>query len=586
MVLALSLAAAACGDDDDDAGAGGGGDVEVAGDGEGDDGASEPAAEDSDGSDATGGDDTETEPAGDDPAVGRIGDTLGFIRHAHCEASNIPQGGTLTVGLFGEVVGLDPAIVQGGGSLGAAQMTALYDSLFYQNLEDGALLPGTAVSIEPDDDATVWTLTLREGVTFTDGTPYDAEAFAYNVEYHQNDETSSAKAQADLIVDLVIIDDLTIEMTLAGPNATFPNIFADKMAWIFSPTAQQELGEQFNVRPVGAGAGPFVFKSWTQDSEMVFERNPDYWNAPCPYLDEIIFKPIPADDQRLNAYNNGDLDTMYTRVAADFQAMRRDGRNVAGNIQNLGGFTMFNNAAEPFNIFECRAAVVYATDLDAINNSVYNGASVMDRAVFKADSPWYDASLEDMIPQFDLARAEEFLAACEEELGGPLEFEYRCHVAPENALLGEVLVALWNRAGISATQNCTEVGDMVSQVFAGAFQATAWATPISDDPDPSLFQSFFGDSTVEGECGEGRSNRNWHGFCHPDIDDALVRGRENTDPEVRFQAYSDFQRLFYEHLPLNVFTKTEQGYFFADDVANMQFGTDGQLLLAFVGKTG
>src|SRR5205085_7917105 len=86
-----------------------------------------------------------------------------------------------------------------------------------------------------------------------------------------------------------VVDATTLRITLKSKSAVFPASLA-LMPFVGSPKAIQEKGDRFNSDPVGAG--PFVLKSWTRDSQAVFDRNPTYWNFPLPYLDRIIFKPI------------------------------------------------------------------------------------------------------------------------------------------------------------------------------------------------------------------------------------------------------------------------------------------------------
>ncbi|MCY4194496.1 MAG: ABC transporter substrate-binding protein, partial [bacterium] len=294
--LALAAFAAACGNDDDDGGVTAGTAVPAPAESQDDDSAAEPAPQ---------GEEASEEPAPAEPApepteqiqvtiegseeeatgvvpTGNTGHTSGAILSTEC-ADGRPSGGTLTMGMFGEITGWDPTLIQGGASLGGVQMTALYDALFYLDLTTGEIVPGLAESITTEDSQ-VFTLKLREGINFTDGTPLDADAFIWNVEHHQRPEVGSqSTAQANLIAEINKVNDHTLELTATSVNATFPQIFTNRMAWMMSPTAYQAnqdaetgLNTSLNVNPVGAGAGPFIFESWVQDDEAVLVRNPDY----------------------------------------------------------------------------------------------------------------------------------------------------------------------------------------------------------------------------------------------------------------------------------------------------------------------
>ena len=243
--------------------------------------------------------------------TGNTGYISGEILTTDCSDGR-PTGGTLTIGMFGEIVGWDPTVIQGGASLGGTQMIAIYGALFYEDFATGQLIPGLAENISTEDNQ-VFTLTLREGITFNDGTPLDVDAFIWNVEHHQNpDIGSQSRAQADLIASWEKIDDYTIELTATSRNAVFPQIFASRMAWMMSPTTYQEgqdpetgLNSDVNIGAVNAGAGPFILESWVQDDQAVVVRNPNYFREGCPYLDSVVFKPIIEPPQRYNAFNAG-----------------------------------------------------------------------------------------------------------------------------------------------------------------------------------------------------------------------------------------------------------------------------------------
>ena len=139
------------------------------------------------------GEDERTEETVDRPVptgnTGRIG---GAILTTKCNDDR-PRGGTLTIGVPYGMKGWDPTLDDGSHAPGATRMTALYDALFYLDLSTGQLVPGLAESITTDDNQ-VFTLKLREGINFTDGTRFDADAFVWNVKHHQNPAARSVYA--------------------------------------------------------------------------------------------------------------------------------------------------------------------------------------------------------------------------------------------------------------------------------------------------------------------------------------------------------------------------------------------------------
>ncbi|WP_420639057.1 ABC transporter substrate-binding protein [Candidatus Poriferisocius sp.] len=600
-LLALAVFAVSCGNDDDDGAVVAGGPDPTA--------APEAPADDPEPSGSEPSDPEEEAPA-EEPApepteevqvtqeeaeevegvvpTGNTGFIDGSILSTECTDGR-PTGGTLTMGMFGEITGWDPTLIQGGASLGATQMHALYDALLYLDLKTGQLIPGLAEGITTEDNQE-FVLTLREGVNFTDGTPVNADAFIWNVEHHQNPNAGSQSAQqANLIASMEKIDDLTIRLTATSPNAVFPQIFTNRMAWLMSPTAYEDgrdpetgLNSDININPIGVGAGPFVFDSWVQDDQAVLVRNPDYFREGCPYLDSVIFKPIIDPTQRYNAFNAGDLDIAFDRFPQNIVDAKERGVNTATRIDNHGGYWMLNNQKEPFNVRACRAAVSYAIDYDTVNEVVWDGINIMNRSLMRPGSPWTDPAPEAQLPGYDPDAAAAALQECEAELGGPLDFETFCTTSPENVLLTETFVAMWDAVGISATAKCVEVGEMVTAVFTGEAVANPWAVPVGD-PD-YMYDMYYGDSPEDGVCGEGISSRNWPKVCHPELDEALTAGRQGLTFEDRYEAYSRFQRKFAQEVPLILTTKTEVGYYWIDEVSGVFQTETGALLLGFTAK--
>ncbi len=604
VLLALAVFAIACGNDDDDDGVTASGDPTAAPAEEGpaeeapaeEAPAEEAPAEEAPAEEAP----AEEEPAEEEPVTidesvevetelvptGNTGYLNGAILTTECTDGR-PTGGTLTMGMFGEITGWDPTLIQGGASLGGTQMTAIYDALFYLDLTTGQVIPGLAESITTDDNQ-VFTLTLREGINFTDGTPLDADAFIWNVEHHQNpDIGSQSRAQADLIASVEKVDDRTLTLTATSLNATFPHIFANRMAWMMSPTTYQSaqdsttgLNTDLNLNPEGAGAGPFILESWTQDDEAVLVRNPDYFREGCPYLDSVVFKPIIDPVQRYNSFKAGDLDIAFDRNPINFNDARDNGVNTTSRTDNHGGYVMLNGNKEPFNVRACRVAAAHAIDYDTVNEIVWDGLRSIPRSVMKDGSPWLDP--EAVLPGYDPDAAAAALQECEAELGGTMEFETYCTTSPENVLLFETLIAMWDAVGISASANCVEVGEMVTAVFSGEAVANPWAIPVAD-PD-YMYDVYFGDSTVDGECGPNVSSRNWSKSCFPDFDEGLTQGRQGLNFEERYAGYSLFQRKFAEQVPVIILDKPETGYYWNDDVSGVFQSETGLALLGFTAK--
>ncbi|HSL58942.1 MAG TPA: ABC transporter substrate-binding protein, partial [Acidimicrobiales bacterium] len=261
LLAVFALVAAACGDDDD-SGGDAGGDTDT----------------------------TEADDSGDDDEGGITATT------AAPEVEGAQSGGSLTVGLEAETNSWLP----GEGSFaspGVNVARAIYDGLAARGA-DGNVDPLMAESIVPNEDLTEWTVTLRPGITFTDGTPLDAQNQKDIFDTYLTAEGANTAGAAAMgqVTELRIDDELTYTYVLANGNAAFIDLLAGTSGCPLSFAACQAAGEDCGSQPVVAG--PFQLESWNRDDRMVLTRNESYWRTDAngvqlPYLDELIFRPIP-----------------------------------------------------------------------------------------------------------------------------------------------------------------------------------------------------------------------------------------------------------------------------------------------------
>ncbi|MCL2428024.1 MAG: ABC transporter substrate-binding protein, partial [Alphaproteobacteria bacterium] len=187
-------------------------------------------------------------------------------------------GGTLTVGLEVDIPGFDPLKVGVFDTAALSAAALIFDTLTARD-ETGAAQPRLAQSWSASEDYKTWTFKLRPGVRFQDGTPFNAEAVAWNYA-RQKDPANHCRCAFYIqgINSVEAVGDLTVVFHLRDPAADLPSLLAlpSSNSVIQSPTAIQKLGDDYSRNPVGTG--PFVVKSWTAGDRMVLERNPDYWD--------------------------------------------------------------------------------------------------------------------------------------------------------------------------------------------------------------------------------------------------------------------------------------------------------------------
>jgi peptide/nickel transport system substrate-binding protein len=188
----------------------------------------------------------------------------------------------------------------------------LYNLLFYPGEKISPLVPGLALSAQPNADVTVWTFELRPGVTWHDGKPFTADDVVWNFKALWSNPTKNFAS--GFLAGLVNFKDvrkrgqLTVEVPLAMPVAEFPSIFA---YYDFGVVQNGASPKSVAAHPIGTG--PFRFVSFTAGSQSVFERNPDYWESGKPYVDRLVVNSSFTDNTAIfNALLSGDINLFPT----------------------------------------------------------------------------------------------------------------------------------------------------------------------------------------------------------------------------------------------------------------------------------
>ena len=241
------------------------------------------------------------------------------------------SGGTLVYARGHDSVRLDPGHETDGES--CKVMDNVYENLVSFADTTTELVPELATRWDISPDGLTYTFHLRQGVTFHDGTPFNAEAVVFSLDRQRDKKPAhpfhsvggpypywQAMSMDDIVADLKATDDSTVVFTLKRRNAPFLANLAMGFASIISPTAAKQHGEDFFKRP--SGTGPFRFVAWTKDDSITLERYPEYWGEKA-YLDRVVFRVIPETTVRLLALREGSvhgLEGLYTVLARQLQA--------------------------------------------------------------------------------------------------------------------------------------------------------------------------------------------------------------------------------------------------------------------------
>ena len=375
-------------------------------------------------------------------------------------------GGTLAFGLEAETPdGWNPATTQCAVACHTV-MRAIFDPLTIEG-PSGAPQPYLLESFEANEDFTTWTLRMRAGISFHDGTPADANALATHFEKMKGGTLTGQALRR--VESTTIIDDLTIAVHASSPLAGLAAAMTGQLGYLAAPS--QHADPDGAANPVGTG--PFVFDSWVPNQELVLNRNPDYWKTdsegrPLPYLDRVVFRPIADGDARRLALQAGDLDVHHVNDALTAPENRENHKVVEEGSFFQTTYMMLNNAKPPFDDVRARRAAALCTDYETYNLLRVGGNSPIANGPFGPNTPGYLA--ESGFPTYDPDAGR----ALWSQLDNPATVELGTTNNPVNLTTTELIARMWNDCGIRTTIIQVDQGTLILNAVLGNFQAFLW----------------------------------------------------------------------------------------------------------------
>jgi peptide/nickel transport system substrate-binding protein len=407
---------------------------------------------------------------------------------ATTEATGGTEGGTLVFAGASDPVALDGALVSDGESIRV--ITQIFETLVALKPGTTEPEPGLATEWEANEDGTVWTFKIREGVTFHDGEPLNAEAVCFNFDRWYNFEgplqspgatyywqvvfggfatynPDSGAPEDSLYESCEATDDTTAVLTLTKPSATFIPALSQQAFSIASPKALQEfkadegtVDEDGVFSPSGTfgtehpiGTGPFKFDSWVRNDRLTLSRYDDYWGEKAK-LDTLIVRPIADNAARLQALQTGEIQGYDLVEPQDIATIEGDSTlqiidRPAFNVAYVG----FNIAKKPTDDLEVRKAIAYGLDRQSVVDNFYSGRAVVATQFMPPEVVGY----ADDVPtyEYDPEMAKKILTDAGYTLPVPLEFWYPTDVSrpymPDPKRNFEAFAASLNNSGFKVT---------------------------------------------------------------------------------------------------------------------------------------
>jgi peptide/nickel transport system substrate-binding protein len=443
-------------------------------------------------------------------------------------AAEPKKGGSVSISMESDLPTLDPLGMASFNDRNAGLL--LYDTLLDIDPK-GNVVPNIAERIDASEDVMTFKLTLRSGVKFSDGTPYDAAAVVKNFQRIM-DPKNRCRCVSDLstIASLEATGPLEIVIKMKSPSAHFPAALADVAGMVASPAAVEKYGADFGN--YGIGAGPFKLKEWRRGAQVIFERNPDYWRKPAP-LDEVVLRPMPDEQTRYASLKAGNLDIVTNAAARDrVDAMQQKTFQILNPGSLATSFIQVNLGSPDVSDIRVRQALAYALDRVALNKALNRGLYKIANTPFGTGLFPHEAV--DGYPGYDPAKAKKLV----EDYGKPIKIKLSINASPVNALAGQALQQMWKKVGIETEIIPLEQVQLVRTAASRDYQVMLYRWAGGADPDKNVHQFFHSKGTVN------RVN-----MKNPEMDKLLDAGRATTNKDERLKIYRQVNNLLAKELP-------------------------------------
>jgi peptide/nickel transport system substrate-binding protein len=492
--------------------------------------------------------------------------TIGIIGNQE-DCGDPVNGGALTHADFSEARSLDPTKTIATGYSGGTALAAVYDVLVRYDPETQEFEPWLAEDLQSNDDFTEWTVTLRDDVTFSDGTPLNAEAVVNSVNWYLSNRGFEAAVVGPNLAGVKAKDDRTVVFSLNKPWATFPAVLGQGIGMIVAPAATK--GE---FKPIGAG--PFTLERYSPQEELVLDARDDYWGG-TPNLDQLRFIWLNSDDARLETLESDGADVTVLRDPEQVRKARDAEYSGYLTVQNIGNVVMLNSAeGRPAADPRVREALALAVDRAVLNQRVYGGVDVASKALFSDLSRWHSPDVE-ILPT-DVERARALVEEAKAD-GFDGTIGYLGNSSPGGRDLALAVQAMLENAGFTVeTELLQSTADIIQRVFVSRdYDMSQSGLSVSEeDPFQRLYTSFHSKSAV-----------NASGYGNPEMD-ALITELQGTEGDDRQDIVSRIEALFQETVPTLALSPVTPFVPWQEDVHGIEPINEGMLLFgdAWIGR--
>ncbi|MDR1776178.1 MAG: ABC transporter substrate-binding protein [Actinomycetes bacterium] len=458
----------------------------------------------------------------------------------------------ITVAISSEPISLDAAQTMDYNSDRVSE--DIYDTLL--RFADGSMEiePALCERYEVSDDGLVYTLHLRHGVKFHDGTDFNAAAVLFNYQrltdkknpYYGIGTYPFGELVASTVKTLTAQNEDTVIITLYRADASFPTALAiPQVAAIPSPTAIKKLGKDYGKNPVGTG--PYKFKSWVPGNEITFVSNPDYWGG-APAVTRLVYRFVIDPAARLSQLKAGTVDMAVNISPSGVDELKASESIVVDTLQlRHTWFLIPNTSVAPFNEVRVRQAFAYAINQQNIDNYILLGSGEATDNMLPESTPLFNGDVASY--DYNPDKARELLKEAGYEHGLEIDF-YVPESGPgmqQPKWMGNAIVDNLQAVGVILNLKVVPFNDLLEMVVRPPKEQTLQLSALSwigqrGTAEDFLYLLCYSKLTPP------------HGFnmsywSNKRFDSLLEQAQVSTDLRERHALFREIQEIVAEELP-------------------------------------
>ena len=415
--------------------------------------------------------------------------------------------------------------------------SAIVESLFWQDPRSGKIEPLLATGYQLESPTSVL-IKLRDGVSFTNGEPMNADAVVASFKIFMDKAQTPAYAQvAEAFAGIEKVDDLTVRLTLAYPYP--PLALALSQVYIVPPKYWTEVGlDAYGQKPIGTG--PFTFTEWVRDDRLVMDRNDKYWGTLPAGIDKLIWRPVPEDTARVAGLTTGEFQIAKDLPVAAIPTVESQPDLALVPIASYRiyqiGLSSLPQHKSPLQNKLVRQALNYAVDKKAIIDALFFGkAKSLSGQVLRQEQLGFNPDVKDY--PYDPEKAKALLAEAGYPDGFEITFKFPTGRYAQDREVSEAVAGMLSKVGIKTDMVSLEPGEFLRQLRADEL-APMYFVGLAPQDDPDFQVSLF------------KTGWRYSPIADKAIDDLIDAGAKETDVAKRGEIYKKLMVIMHDEAPI------------------------------------